>query len=257
MMPYLAPAQISSVEVKLTGKNHSAMYFAANAVTTSIVGAISGSLVYEYIKNLFISKEVAGIVWAQRAEDASVALGLGGDISKVYNLGNLLVPFIVCVTCVAGFFIAFKMPRDYTPGILAAEFKKMDPSLDISAMEEESVPEERGEILFVQIGLSILSGFLFGFVWLAFLLRSARRLTGKGSTLLRWLLCSLVPFAAIPVLLRLRAELSEVGKAQGIAVNAPSWLLVLSAVLLPVLPVNVIAAALLQHQINKLYENEG
>ncbi|MBE6595928.1 MAG: MFS transporter, partial [Ruminococcaceae bacterium] len=45
MMPYLAPAQISSVEVKLTGKNHSAMYFAANAVTTSIVGAISGSLV--------------------------------------------------------------------------------------------------------------------------------------------------------------------------------------------------------------------
>lgn len=257
MMPYLAPAQISSVEVKLTGKNHSAMYFAANAVTTSIVGAISGSLVYEYIKNLFISKDAAGVVWAQRAEDASVALGLDGDISKVYNLGNLLVPFIVCVTCVAGFFIAFKMPRDYTPGILAAEFKKMDPSLDISALEEERVPEERGEILFVQIGLSILSGFLFGFVWLAFLLRSARRLTGKGSTLLRWMVCSLVPFAAIPVLLRLRAELAEVGKAQGVAVNAPAWLLVLSAVLLPILPVNVIATAVLQHQINKLYENEG
>ncbi|MBR5797909.1 MAG: MFS transporter, partial [Clostridia bacterium] len=49
MMPYLAPAQISSVEMQLTGKNHSAMYFAANAVTTSIVGAISGSLVYEYV----------------------------------------------------------------------------------------------------------------------------------------------------------------------------------------------------------------
>ena len=56
MMPYLAPAQIASVEHKLTGRNHSAMYFAGNAVTTSIVGAISGSLVYEYIKNLFISK---------------------------------------------------------------------------------------------------------------------------------------------------------------------------------------------------------
>jgi hypothetical protein len=53
MMPYLAPAQISSVEEKLTGKNHSAMYFAGNAVTTSIVGAISGNLVYEYIKNIF------------------------------------------------------------------------------------------------------------------------------------------------------------------------------------------------------------
>ena len=36
MMPYLATSQISSVEEQLTGKNHSAMYFAANAVTTSI-----------------------------------------------------------------------------------------------------------------------------------------------------------------------------------------------------------------------------
>jgi Na+/melibiose symporter-like transporter len=71
MMPYLAPAQIASVEQKLTGRNHTAMYFAGNAVTTSIVGAISGSLVYEYIKNLFISKEASGIVWAQSAQSAA------------------------------------------------------------------------------------------------------------------------------------------------------------------------------------------
>ena len=45
MMPYLIPAQISSVEEKLTGKNHSAMYFAAQAFTTSIVSAIARSLV--------------------------------------------------------------------------------------------------------------------------------------------------------------------------------------------------------------------
>jgi Na+/melibiose symporter-like transporter len=47
MMPYLAPAQVSAVEEKLTGKNHSAMYFAANALVTSIVGAVSGTLVYD------------------------------------------------------------------------------------------------------------------------------------------------------------------------------------------------------------------
>ena len=51
MVPYHITAQISSVEEKLTHKNHSAMYFAGNALFTSIVSAISGSLVYENIKN--------------------------------------------------------------------------------------------------------------------------------------------------------------------------------------------------------------
>lgn len=257
MMPYLAPAQISSVEMQLTGNNHSAMYFAANAVTTSIVGAISGSLVYEYIKNLFISKVAPGVIWAQKAEDASLAFGLGGDLSEVYNLGNLLVPFIVCITCVAGFFIACKMPRDYTPAILAREFKKMDPSLDISAIEEQDVPEEKGEIIFVQVGLSILSGFIFGFVWLGLLLKSNKRLTGKGSVAARWLLGSLVPFAGIFVLLKLRGDLLETAKNKGIKCNIPAWLLVASGLVLPILPVNVIGQAVLQHCVNKLYEMEG
>jgi hypothetical protein len=256
MMSYLAPAQISSVEEKLTGRNHSAMYFAANAVTTSIVGAISGSLVYEYVKNLFVSKAAPGVVWAQKAEDASLAFGLGGDLSQVYNLGNLIVPFIVCFTCIAGFFIAFKMPRDYTPGILAREFKKMDPTLDISALEAEDVPQEKGEIIFVQIGLSILSGFIFGFVWLGFLLRSIRELTGKGSAA-RWVLSSFVPFASVLVLLKLRAELIAAGKDRGVKLNIPAWLLVATALILPILPVNIVAQAMLQHNVNKLYASEG
>ena len=256
MMPYLAPAQISSVEIKLTGRNHSAMYFAANAVTTSIVGAISGSLVYEYVKNLFISKVAPGIVWAQRAEDASVALGLGGDISEVYNLGNLMVPFIVFVTCIAGFFIAFRMPRDYTPSILAQEFKKMDPTLDISGIEEQEVAEEKGEIIFVQIGLSILSGFIFGFIWLSFLIKSIKQLTGKGMVLARWLLSALVPFASIFVLLKMHKELAAEAESRGVKLGVPAWLLVATAVIFPILPVNVVALALLQRGVNKLYAVE-
>ncbi|MBQ9807124.1 MAG: MFS transporter [Clostridia bacterium] len=256
MMPYLAPAQIASMETELTGKNHSAMYFAANAVTTSIVGAISGSLVYEYIKNLFISKSASGVVWAQSVEEAAQSFGLGADSLQVYNLGNLLVPFIVCITCVAGFFIATKMPRDYTPEILAKEFKKMDPSLDISAYEGQTTPEEKGEIIFVQVGLSILSGFLFGFVWLSFLLGSIKRLTGKGCTAVRWLLGSLIPFAAIYVLLRARADLLGAAKEKGIRLSIPAWLLVASGLILPILPVNILAQAILQHAVNKLYESE-
>ena len=104
MMPYLAPAQISSVEEKLTGKNHSAMYFAANAVTTSIVGAISGSLVYENIKMLFISKGASGVVYATNTAEAATKFGI--DASNVFNLGTLLVPFIVCFVCIVGILLA-------------------------------------------------------------------------------------------------------------------------------------------------------
>lgn len=257
MMPYLIPAQISSVETQLTGKNHSAMYYAANAVTSSIVGAISGSLVYEYIKNLFISKATSGVVWAQKAEEASIKFGLGGDTSQVFNLGNLIVPFIVAITCVSGFFIACKMPRDYTPDILAKEFKKMDPSLDISAFEDQENTQEKGEIIFVQIGLSILSGFIFGFVWLGFLLKSIKQLTGKGKMTVRWLLSSLVPFAAVFVLIKMRGELLTVAKEKGVDIKIPVWLIVVSAIVLPILPVNIIAQAVLQHQVNKLYNSEG
>ncbi len=258
MMSYLVAAQISSVEIELTGRNHSAMYFAANAVTSSIVGAISGSLIYEYIKNLFISKDASGIVWAQKAEDASVAFGLGGDISRVYNLGNLLVPFIVCVTCIAGFFIAFKMPRDYAPEILAHEFKKMDSSIDISKYENMQQPkEEKQEIIFVQVGLSVLSGFLFGFIWEALLFGSLRKLTGKGSRALRWLLCSLVPFAHIFVMLRIRKELNALADEKGIRIKLPTALAVISGLIFPILPLNVITLAVFQHAANKLFATEG
>lgn len=257
MMPYLAPSQISSVEIQLTGKNHSAMYFAANAVTTSIVGAISGSLVYEYVKNLFISKSASGVIWTQNAEDAAQAFGFGNDITQVYNLGNLIVPFIVCITCIIGFFIAFKMPRDYTPAILAREFKKMDPSIDISGIEAQEVHEEKGEILFVQIGLSVLSGFIFGFVWLAFLLKSIKSLTHKGCAWARWLLCSLIPFASVFVILKVRKELLDTASDEGIELRIPTWLMVASAVIFPILPLNIIALSLLQHGANKLYSHKG
>lgn len=258
MMPYLAPAQISSVEIKLTGKNHSAMYFAANAVVTSIVGAVSGSLVYEYIKNLFISKDASGIVWSQNAVDAANQFGLGGDITKVYNLGNLMVPFVVCITCVLGFIIAFKMPKDYTPKVLAEEFKKFDPSLDISGIEDEMAEKtEKGEITFVQIALSILSGFIFGFIWLAFLFRAIKKdISGKGNTLVRWLLSALVPFAGIFITLKLRKELLSVAADKGVKLTLPAWLLVCVSVIFPILPINLVALSLIQHAVNKIYAAE-
>ena len=245
MMPYLAPAQISSVEERLTGKNHSAMYFAGNAVATSIVGAISASLVYENIKHVFINKDFS-IVWSKEAKGA-----------EWFNLGNLLVPFIVCITCVIGFFLAFKLPRDFTPAILAKEFKDNDPTLDISAIEAEEVKEERGEIIFVEVGLSILSGFIFGFIWLGLLMKSLRELTGRFKPAVAYVASAFIPFASIYFVLKMRKAIIEEAASRGADVDMNKGLLVVSSIVFFVLPINVIALAILQHNVNKLYLKEA
>lgn len=264
MMPYLAPSQISSVEERLTGKNHSAMYFAGNAVATSIVGAVSGSLIYEYIKNIFFSKD-GGFTWASDSYEAYRAIhGLDASVevsaseaASVYNFGNLTVPFIVCVTCILGYFLASKLPRDFTPSILARQFKEFDPSLDISEFESEKTQKEQGEIVFVQVGLTILSGFLFGFIWCGFLLKSVRKLTGKISSLPLWLLSCFVPFGQIITVIRLRRILLAQATATGKQVKLPLIPLLILSCVFPLLPLNVIALAVLQNAINRLIQEDN
>ena len=260
MMPYLAPAQISWVEERLTGKNHSAMYFAGNAVATSIVGAISGSLVYEYIKNLFISKDVGGFAWASDSYEAYRILhGLDAateiteaQAASVYNFGNLIVPFIVCATCVIGFFLAAKLPKDYTPAILARQFKEFDPTLDISVMEAMKVKEEKEEIIFVQVGLSILSGFIFGFIWTGLILGSVRKLTDQIKPLPWWLLSCLIPFGQIITVVKLRRLILDKAAETGKQVRLPLLPLILLSCVFFLLPLNIITLAILQSAINKL-----
>ena len=263
MMPYLAPAQISCVEERLTGKNHSAMYFAGNAVATSVVGAISGSLVYEYVKNIFLSKE-KGFTWATDSSEAYRKLyGLATDAAvsaeeaaTVYNFANLVVPFIVCITCVIGFFLAFKLPRDFTPAVLARQFKEFDPALDISEIEAEDVKADKEEIIFVQVGLSILSGFLFGFIWTGLLLGSIRKLTGKLKSLPWWLLSCLIPFGQIFTVVRLRSLILDKAAEEGKQVKLPLLPLILLSCVFFILPLNVITLAILQSAVNRLYREE-
>ena len=266
MMPYLAPSQISSVEERLTGRNHSAMYFAGNAVTTSIVGAISGNLVYEYIKNIFIAKG-KGFVWAEAEGSLSASevayrhfFGNAGSeaevASSVFNFGNLLVPFIVMITCLSGFFIAKKLPKNFTPRILAEEFKAMDPTLDISMIEEDEVKKERSEIIFVQIGLSVLSGFIFGFIWSGLLMKSIKNMKKAFKWLPAFLLSCLVPFVQIVYLLKMRKTILELAKEKGADVKISTVALVLPALIFPVLFTNVISLALLQRGMNRIFEQE-
>ena len=272
MMPYHITAQISSVEEKLTGKNHSAMYFAGNAVCTSIVSAISGSLIYESIKNLFICKGVWGVQWATseivngavvEARDIAAA-AFGADASIVFNLGTLLVPFIVAICCIIGAILARKMPKDYTPERVGKELKELDPSVDLSVIENDEryhEKEEKGEIIFVQIGLSVLSGFIFGFIWLAFLLKSIKELAGKKmKSWIWWLGSCLIPFFSVVTIIKMTKELRLAAKEKKVDVLSKPAVTIIPSVVLtmffPILPINVVALALLQRSVNKLYAAE-
>ncbi|MBR2975111.1 MAG: MFS transporter [Clostridia bacterium] len=261
MMPYLVTAQISSVEEKLTKKNHSAMYFAGNAVATSIIGAISSALVYENIKMLFIDKATLSVVWAESLADAAIKMGAAE--ATVFNLGTLLVPFIVAFTCALGAILARKMPRDYTPDLVAKEFKKMDPSLDIDAYlanEENQPKQEKGEIVFVQVGLSVLSGFIFGFIWSAFMLRDFKRELSFKKPALVWLLCCFVPFASAFYVARMFDTLKAYGQQydqtflSGKGHKLFRTALIVLAVIFPILPLNVVALGLMQFKLNELYK---
>ena len=105
MMPYLIPTVIASVEEEITNKNHSAMYFAVQALTTSVVGAIASSLVYNYLK-----------LWVVDGTSA------GHDFQ--WKCGVSVGPFIVAVFCVIGFFLCFMMPRDYSAKVIYEDVKK-------------------------------------------------------------------------------------------------------------------------------------
>lgn len=266
MMPYLAPSQISSIEERLTGKNHSAMYFAGNAVATSIIGAVSGGLVYEYIKNVFLVRG-KGLVWAEAGNGLSASEVAykslfkveGGAVEvaeNVFNLGNLIVPFIVVISCVLGFFVAFKLPRDFSSLILAKEFKKMDPTLDISEFEVEEKKAEDGEIIFVSVGLSILSGFIFGFIWLGLLMKSVKRLGSRIKALVPYLVSVLIPFASIYTSLKIRGAILDAAKTRGADVKMSKTAIIVSSIFLPILPINVVALSILQSGVNKLVATE-
>lgn len=254
MMPYHITAQIASVEEKVTRKNHSAMYFAANAVATSIVGAISGSLVYELVKMLFIKKGSFSVVWAENIKEAITKFG--AEANTVFNLGLLLVPFIVAIACILGVVLARKMPKDYTPEIVIDEFKKLNPELNLDHIKTEEIEEkkEKGEIIFVQIGLSILSGFIFGFIWTALLFRSVKEVcTKKMKTLIWWACSCLVPLASLVFVLKANKNLNAVAELKGVKVKKNTIILSVLSVLFPLLPLNFVGLAILQRKVNAIY----
>ncbi len=255
MMPIMVPSQISSVEEKLTGKNHSAMYFAAEAVVSSVVGAISSSLIYENIKMLFIDKANGKIVWAEDMAEACTKLGAD---DTVFNLGVLIVPFIVFIACIGGFFLAFRMPKNYSTDVVAKNLMMQDPTINKHMLKnvlndkDLDTTSDKSETIFVQIGLWVLSGSLFGFIQTAFLLHSIHALCKKRA-FLPYLLSYLVPFAGGFIMVKENKRLRAAAAKLGLNIRTHSVWHIILGFIFPILPLNIISLSLTQHNINRIY----
>ena len=78
------------------------MYYAIQSLCAAVVAAVSTGLVYEYVKNIQAPKIIDGVEVA----------------GETWKVGVSLVPVIVSVVCILGFFACFKMPKRYTEEVV-------------------------------------------------------------------------------------------------------------------------------------------
>ena len=253
MMPYMIPAQISSVEEKLKKENKSAMYFAVQAFTTSVVGALASYGVYEVIKNFFFSTKASGLVYAE-AESAErtayivASEKLGVDAANVFNLGTTLVPIVVCVFCVVGFIVSFRMLKNYSPkevsyGLGLGEQYEANRKL---FPEEKNYPFEASSLIVLN-ALWVLTGSIMGWVW-------EYQMVGEvntfGKKISRWLVLPCVclpPFQAVLVYL-LNREVEKKCDELGIKYQKNGILAVIASALC----LSCVGLSLVQYKLNKI-----
>ena len=252
MMPYMIPAQISSVEEKLKKENKSAMYFAVQAFTTSVVGAIASYGIYEIIKNFFFSTKAGGLVYAEATAEKKAyviaAEKFGVAENAVFNLGTTLVPIVVCVFCIIGFIVSFRMLKNYSPkevayGLgLGEEYeanKKLFPEEKKFAFESSS--------LIVLNALWVLTGSIMGWIWEY---QMVDEVNTFGKKISKWWIIPCVcipPFQAF-IVYRLNKEVEKKCDELGIKYQKNGIL----AIICSFICLSCIGLSLVQHKLNKI-----
>ncbi len=106
--PYMIPSQIAAMELKITGKDHTGMYYAVQSLCSAVVAAVSTGLIYEYVKNIQAPKIIDGVE----------------VVGETWKVGVSVIPLIVAAMCILGFFACFKMPKRYTEEIVRENLPK-------------------------------------------------------------------------------------------------------------------------------------
>lgn len=252
MMPYMIPAQISSVEEKLTKENKSAMYFAVQAFTTSVVGAIASYGIYEVIKNFFFSTSKSGLVIGKASEEMTAATDAASKFgvaeSTVFNLGTTIVPIVVSIFCIVGFIFSFKMAKNYSP-------KEVSYALGLGEQYEANknlFPEEKEykfnrTSLIVLNALWVLTGSIMGWVW-EYELIDATNTFGKKIS--KWWLipCILIPPFQAFIVYQLNKEIEKKCDELGIIYQKNGILATITSFVL----LTCVGLSLVQHKLNKI-----
>ena len=253
MMPYMIPAQISSVEEKLKKENKSAMYFAVQAFTTSVVGAVASYGIYEIIKNFFFSTKASGLIYAtstdpevKAIEIAAGKFGVAQD--AVFNLGTFLVPIVVCVFCLVGFAFSFKMLKNYSP-------KEVAYSLGLGEEYEANrklFPEEKeyafeGSSLIVLNALWVLTGSIMGWVWEYQMIGEVNTF---GKKIAKWWIipCICIPPFQAFIVYKLNKEIEKKCDELGIEYQKNGILAVIASFCC----LSCVGLSLVQHKLNKI-----
>lgn len=252
MMPYLIPAQVSSVEEKLTGKNHSAMYFAGQAIVTSLSGALATG-VYEIIKNVFFTKDFR-FVWVDSLDIAreTAANLLNVEVSQVFNLGTFVVPFFVSFFCIFGVLLAFRMPKNYTAHEVAKLMNLEKEYLENKHLfPEEDTRNVKDESLIVNIALWVLSGSIFGFIWNYGITKDSSSV-GKKIPLWQWIVSIFIPmFAGI---IYFQAAQNIKNKCDELSIKTKNYKVI--SLILGLIGLGLIPQIILQYQLNKIAKYE-
>ena len=208
MLPLLIPAQVSSVEEKLTGRNQSAMYFAGQALFTATIGAIA-AFFYDFIKNFFVTRDFSQITKAEAVIDKAnntitqardiAASQLGVAPSEVFCLGTMLVPIIVSICCIAGAILARKMCKNYTPAEVAADLGMSDIYEQKKDLFPQEAKEESGkESVALNCGLWVLTGSIFSVVWRYNIMKHVNKFRENKLHIAHWIVSILVfPYSGV------------------------------------------------------------
>ena len=101
MMVLMIPSQVAAVELKVTNRRNSAMYFAGQGIGVGVAGAIATGIIADTtlrgVGEIFVPTTMAGV------ENNLYSIPLGGFIA----------PFIVALLSLVAFGAAFLMPKSY------------------------------------------------------------------------------------------------------------------------------------------------
>ena len=89
-------------------------------------------------------------------------------------------------------------------------------------------------------------------IWVGVINSYLKKILNKYNSVAMWFVTCLIPFASIVTNVKIHMELKERAKEAGIKLWGSRALYIITGIVLPILPVNIVAMAFMQRDINKL-----